>query len=118
VGAIVALILALVHVKFLAQFSAFCVVSIALLLFLYPLIKKVIKERIPQTKTMEESYIGNCFVMKEDITKNNLVKYKGVYWTMVANGQEGEIHKGDTVKVSGIEGNKLIIEKYYYNKTI
>ncbi|MCL2321334.1 MAG: NfeD family protein [Oscillospiraceae bacterium] len=118
VGAICALILALFGVRFLPQFIVFGVVSIVLLVFLYPLIRRVIKERIPQTKTMEESYIGNCFMIDGDITKNNLIKYKGVYWTMIANGQESDIQKGDTVKVTGIDGNKLIIEKYYYNKTI
>ncbi len=93
-------------------------ISIILFLFVYPVIRRAVKENIPKTKTMEESYVGNLFVMDEDISKNNLIKYKGIYWTMVPNEHEDEIKKGDTVKVIGIDGNKLIIEKYYYNKTI
>jgi len=118
VGSVVALVLALFGFSFLIQLSVFCIITAALFIFLYPIVRRAAQEKIPRTKTMEESYIGNCFVFNDDLKKGNLVKYKGIYWTMVPNGSENEIQKGDMVRVIGIDGNKLIIEKYYYNKTI
>lgn len=118
IGSIFALILALFGFGFLGQFIVFGIISMALLIFLYPVIRRAIREKIPKTNTMEENYIGDCFVMDNDIQKESLVKYKGIYWTMVANGSEDEILKGDTVRIVGIDGNKLMIEKYYYNNTI
>ncbi len=113
VGAIFALIVALFNVNFLTQFSVFGVVSIILMTFIYPIIKRTLKEKIPKTKTMEESYIGDCFTINEDILDSNLIKFKGIYWTMVS---KDKIYTGDEVKVVGIEGNKLIIEKLKNNK--
>ncbi|MGL5648162.1 MAG: NfeD family protein [Clostridium sp.] len=109
IGSIGALIGKALGIGTLGQIIIFCVISILLIVFLYPVVKKKLKESTKRVKTMEEEYIGKTYKAEETIEETGLVKISGVYWTGINKGEK--ILKGDEFKVIGIEGSKLKIEK-------
>ncbi|MGL5575529.1 MAG: NfeD family protein [Sarcina sp.] len=46
----------------------------------------------------------------QEFSNEALMKFEGIYWTFKNTGIES-IHKGDKVKITGILGNKLLVEK-------
>ncbi len=75
----------------------------------YPIVKKTIKKTVQKTLTMEEGYIGKEFTITKDIDEKASIKFQGIYWTVKNVGEP--LKKGDLAKVTGIEGNKLLITK-------
>lgn len=109
VGAIAAIIANLLGYSFLAQMLTFIFVSAMFTAVGYPLVKKTIKKTVTRTLTTEQGYIGRELTIEEDIVEKSNVKIDGIYWTVK---NEGEIiKKGDRAKITGIEGNKLLIKK-------
>ena len=109
IGAIIASILSLMNFSFTIQIITFIITSIVLMVICYPIIKRTIKKTVPTTSTMEEEYIGDEFIIKRDVESKATIKYNGIYWTV--KSVQGKIEKGSTVKIVGIEGNKLLIKK-------
>ncbi|MBU3158268.1 NfeD family protein [Clostridium frigoris] len=75
----------------------------------YPIVKKTISKTVKKTLTMEEGYVGKEFTLTKDVDEKGNIKFQGIYWTVKNDGEP--LKKGDLVRVTGIEGNKLLIAK-------
>lgn len=109
VGGIAAIIANLLNFGSTVQIITFIIVSALFTAVGYPLAKKTIKKTVPVTKTMEQGYIGRVIVVSDEVVDKALVKLDGIYWTVKNQGKP--IAKGDKVKITGIEGNKILINK-------
>ena len=109
IGAIAAIIAQMLNYSFLVQFIVFAVVSTLLVIICYPIVKKNIKKSVKPTPLREKTYIGKEIVVDEEMVKNNGVKVDGVYWNIKNTGYV--LKEGDRIKITGMEGNKLIIKK-------
>lgn len=108
-GALVAGIAALLNAALWLQITLFFVVSIALLIAMFPLVKKVMNPKI--TKTNVDSLVGSRGYVTQTIdnlTAVGQVKLGGMPWT--ARSQSGEIiPEGTLVEVKRIEGVKAFV---------
>ena len=108
-GALVAGIAALLHAAVGVQVVLFFVVSIGLLIAMFPLVKKVMNPKI--TKTNVDSVVGaQGYVTQaiDNIAAEGQVKLNGMFWTARSvNGQQ--IPAGTLVKVERIEGVKAFV---------
>ncbi len=108
-GALVAGIAALLSAAVWLQIVLFFVVSIALLLAMFPLVKKVMNPRI--TKTNVDSVVGARGYVTEtidNISATGQVKLGGMPWT--ARSESGQVIEKDTlVEVKRIEGVKVFV---------
>ncbi|KRQ86723.1 hypothetical protein ABG79_01475 [Caloramator mitchellensis] len=109
VGSIFAIISGMFGAAYAVQIIVFLIVSAATFGVSYPIIKRTIKQTVNKTLRMEEEYIGRELVADEDIADKALVKIEGIYWTV--KNLNGVIKKGDKIKIVGIEGNKILVEK-------
>ena len=106
-GAIVAIILSLFEVTVVWQIIAFLIVGVATVSIGYPWAKKKFKADVNQLPTMEQTYIGKVMVANEDMGETSKIKVSGIYWTAYNKGKV--IEKGQEYIITGIEGNKLIV---------
>lgn len=108
-GALVAGIVALLNGAVWLQVVLFLVVSVGLLIAMFPLVKKFMKPKIVNTNV--DSVIGSQGYVTEAIDNMDAVgqvKLGGMYWT--ARSASGEnIPKGTLVKVERIEGVKAFV---------
>ena len=109
IGALAALIINVFKLPILLQFVAFAVVSSLFFIFIFPKVRKNIKESHLGTNTMEQNHIGKAFILPKRIENTALMKYEGIFWTF--KSESGVIEEGERVKIIGIEGNKLLIIK-------
>jgi membrane protein implicated in regulation of membrane protease activity len=109
IGGMAALIAMTLNCSANVQWIVFILVSVVFMAVGYPLVKRTIKKTVPRTATMEEGYIGRELTVDEDVIEKAMVKIDGIYWTIKNQGTP--IKKGDRVKISGIEGNKMLVEK-------
>lgn len=109
VGGIGAIIAYTTGCSITVQIIVFCIVSSVCLAIGYPFMRRILKKTVTRTMTMEESYIGRTFVIKDDINDKGRTKFDGIYWT-VKNYDE-PVKKGDKVKITSIEGNAIVIKK-------
>lgn len=107
VGALVALILSLFGVNMTIQVVTFLVVGILTVALGYPWAKKKFKADQNKTLTMEQTYIGKEMIATEDMQESSKIKVSGIYWTAYNKGKE--IKKGEKFIITGIEGNKLVV---------
>lgn len=110
-GALAALIAALLHAGPLVQIIVFIVISAASFAVTRPLVKKFSTSKIQ--KTNADRCIGDTAVVTEEI--NNLeakgqVKVDGNIWTARSENND-IIPAGEKVTVMKIEGVKLIVKK-------
>lgn len=108
-GALVALILSLLHVELWIQVVAFFAVSCLLLAALRPIVKKYFTPRI--VKTNVDSIIGSTGLVTQTIDNvkaEGQVKLGAMYWT--ARSASGEpIAEGTLIRVERIEGVKAFV---------
>lgn len=109
VGGIAAIIALIFGSSTAIQIIVFIAVSAISMAIGYPMIKKTLKSTVPRTNTMEESYIGREIIVDEDVVEKASVKVDGIYWTIKNIGEP--VKKGDSVRVTSIDGNKLIVKK-------
>lgn len=109
VGAIAAMIADFVGIAFGVQVIIFLVINLITVSLGYPWAKKKFKKSVKRTPLMEETYIGRVMKAEDDIAERARVKVDGIYWTVQNTGEE--IKAGDSFKIMGIEGIKLIIKK-------
>lgn len=109
IGALGALIINILNLHVVLQFIIFAIISSLFFIFIFPRVRKNIKESHLGTKTMEQSYVGRTFVTPKTIEDTALIKYEGIFWTF--KSKSGVIEEGERVKIIGIEGNKLLIKK-------
>ena len=107
VGALVALILSLFGVNMTIQVVTFLVVGILTVALGYPWAKKKFKADQNKTLTMEQTYIGKEMIATEDMQESSKIKVSGIYWTAYNKGKK--IKKGEKFIITGIEGNKLVV---------
>jgi len=109
IGAIGAIIAIGLSASVVVQAIVFVAVSAVFMAIGYPIVKKTIKKTVKKTLTMEEGYIGRQFTLTKDIDVKAIIKFQGIYWTVKSEGEP--LKKGDLVRITGIEGNKLVIVK-------
>ncbi|MEL7656687.1 MAG: NfeD family protein [Bacillota bacterium] len=111
VGGVAACIIALIGGPLLLQVIVFLLVSIILLYFTRPLAEKRLK--IGHEKNNVDQMIGKTALVTEKIEPYHTgqVKLNGLVWTAVTKDNEDTLAKGDLVKIIGIEGVKLIVER-------
>lgn len=109
VGAIGAIIAEILNYPFTTQLMVFLVISVVLIVICYPIVKKNIKKYVKPTPLREETYVGKEIIVDEEMVKNNALRIDGVYWNIKDQGDT--LKKGDMVKVTALEGNRLIIKK-------
>ena len=111
-GALVAFVVALfLEELVLVQFIVFFTVSILLLVFTRPLLKKLLA--VKTSPTNYDRCIGKIAVVEEkidNISASGMVKIDGVEWT--ARSEDGSvIEKGTRVRIVKIEGVKVFVVK-------
>ena len=110
-GALTALIAALCGAEIWLQIILFFVVSIALLLCLRPLSKKLLKKK--KVATNAESNIGKTAVVTETIDNlrgTGAVKISGVEWS-ARSVDDSVLEKDAVVRILRIEGVKVCVER-------
>ena len=109
-GGIAAAITCVFTDNLLIQTLVFVIVSLAALLATRPLVKKVLKNK--QVPTNSDRLIGRVAIVTMDIvntTGEGQVNVDGKIWS--AKSYDGcEIKTGASVKITAIEGVKLVVE--------
>ena len=110
VGALGAMLFALLQVSFYAQVIVFVVLSIASMLLVRPIATRYLHGRIIPTNF--DRMVGKTAIVIEDITSEHWgqVKIQGGIWHAISK-DDNEIKKGEKVQVVTIEGVKLIVQK-------
>lgn len=109
VGALAAAVAALCGLGSMYQIIIFLIVSAIFTAIGYPIARKAIKSTVTKTKTTEQGYIGKEIIIDEEIMDKATIKIEGIYWTVKNQGEL--IKKGDKAIITGLEGNKILIEK-------
>ncbi len=109
ISALVSGVLGVFNVQIGVQIGVFFVLSVILLVFTMPFLKRYVeKEKIP---TNADSILGKEAIVTEDIDLilgKGQIKVNGTYWSAKA---EETILKGEKVKVKSIEGVKAVVIK-------
>ena len=111
VGALAALIAALVGAPLWLQVLWFVVVSVAALILTRPLARKYINARVKPTNA--DMLIGKDCVVTEEIDNlrgTGAVSVDGKIWTARMAAEDGRAAAGEVRRILRIEGVKLIVE--------
>ena len=109
VGALAAMIVALLGAELWLQILVFLTVSIVLLALLWPMVRKHLKPKLVATNA--DALVGRLCIVTEEIgpLEGGRVKLGDVTWS--ARVEAGEsIPAGSQVKILRIQGAKLIVE--------
>ena len=113
IGAVAAMVAAMLGASVWVQFAAFLVVAIIVLCLTRPLVKKVLK--VGHIHTNVDSVIGRIGAVTVDIAgpgEVGRVLVDGQDWSAVS--EDGSfIPKGEKVLVKSIEGVKLVVEPMF-----
>ena len=112
IGALAALIAALLNAPLWLQVVWFLAVSAATLVLTRPLAQRYVNSRVQPTNA--DALIGRDCVVTEDIDNlagTGAVKIGGKVWTARAEDENEKYAQGDVVKAVRIEGVKLIVKK-------
>lgn len=108
-GSLVALLVSLLGGAVWLQITLFLVVSVALLILLWPLVRKIITPKIEQTNV--DAVIGSTGLVTvaiDNVTAEGQVKLGAMYWT--ARSTSGEkIPEGTLIRADRIEGVKVYV---------
>lgn len=109
-GALSGLVLSLIGAHIIIQFACFVLVTLLLLFFTRPVVKKHLKVGI--NKTNVDSLIGMEGIVLDTIEKHQkgLVKVNGQKWSAIAFDSK-RIEKDVDVIVMAVEGVKLIVKR-------
>lgn len=110
IGSILALITSIFISNIFIQSVVFIISSSLLLLLTKPLIKKFVKD-IEVSPTNVYSIIGEKGIVVEAIdiiTSTGKVKVKGELWSVIS---DSDIEKNERIRVIGVDGVKLKVEK-------
>jgi len=112
IGALAALVVALVGGPLWLQVVWFLLVSVALLFLTRPLAKKYVNSRV--TPTNADMILGKECVVKEKVDNlqgTGAVSVSGKVWTARMDREEETAEKGEILHIKRIEGVKLIVSK-------
>ena len=110
IGALAAGLTALLTDALWVQLLVFALVTAVCLFFTRPLIKKLMKTN--NAKTNVNSMIGTVCVVCDPVGPEHhsgRVKIADVYWSAVSKTEQFAV--GEEVKIVGVEGNKLYVDK-------
>lgn len=111
-GALIALLLNIMHVPFIWQVVAFFVVTALLLYFTRPFAIKMLNSRTE--KTNYESVIGKVVRVEErvdNLSQTGRASVDGQEWTVRSVSDEEIYEVGELVKIINVEGVKLIVKR-------
>ena len=111
-GALVAFLAAALNMPLLVQVIAFLVVSILMLIFTRPIMTKHLNAKT--TKTNAESLVGEkarVLIPVNNLKSEGQVMVNGMEWTARSTKDEVTFVKDEMLRIVGISGVKLIIEK-------
>ena len=112
IGALAALIAALLNAPLWLQVVWFLAVSVATLVLTRPLAQRYVNSRVQPTNA--DALIGRDCVVTEDIDNlagTGAVKIGGKVWTARTEDENDRYAQGDVVRAVRIEGVKLIVKK-------
>ncbi|MFR8259869.1 MAG: NfeD family protein [Frisingicoccus sp.] len=112
VGALAAFLLAFVQVPLMIQIVVFIVVSVVMLVFTRPIMTKYLNKKT--TKTNAESLVGRkarVLIPINNLKSEGQVMVNGMEWTARSTKDEVTFQKDEMVRIAGISGVKLIVEK-------
>lgn len=112
-GALVAMILSLLHIPTGLQVTAFLLVTAVLLYFTRPFATKLINSK--REKTNYEGIVGKTIRIVErvdNIAQTGMAVVNGQEWTVRAENETEILEVGALAKVVNISGVKLIVKKY------
>lgn len=111
-GALAAFLMAALSLPLLVQIVVFLVVSVLLLIFTRPIMTKHLNAKT--TKTNAESLVGDkarVLIPVNNLKEEGQVMVNGMEWTARSTKDEVTFQKDEMVRIAGISGVKLIIEK-------
>lgn len=111
-SALVSLVISLFRLPIWLQAAVFLAMSLALMIFLKPFMKKVLKIRYSPTNA--DTVIGKTGTVIEkidNIAATGAVKADGKVWTARSDDDSVTIDEGALVRAVAIEGVKLICKK-------
>ena len=112
-GALVAMILSVLHIPAGLQIAAFLVVTAVLLYFTRPFAMKIINSK--RELTNSESLVGKVIRIAEDVNnieQTGMALVNGQEWTVRAANDNEVFTIGTLVTIVKISGVKLIVKKY------
>ena len=112
-GALVAMLLSLLHIPTGWQIAAFLLVTAILLYFTRPFAMKIINSK--REKTNYEGIIGKTIRIVErvdNIAQTGMAVVNGQEWTVRGANDDDILEAGTLAKVVNISGVKLIVKKY------
>ena len=112
VGALAAFLLALVQVPLMIQIVVFIVGAVVMLVFTRPIMTKYLNKKT--TKTNAESLVGRkarVLIPINNLKSEGQVMVNGMEWTARSTKDEVTFQKDEMVRIAGISGVKLIVEK-------
>lgn len=111
-GALVAFLMAVLNLPLLVQVIVFFVVSVLMLIFTRPIMTKYLNSKT--TKTNAESLVGGkarVLIPVNNLKSEGQVMVGGMEWTARSTKDEVTFQKDEMVRIVGINGVKLMIEK-------
>ena len=115
-GALVALLVSLIHAPIWLQVVLFLAVSLLLLIYTRPIAKKYFNRNV--TKTNVDSVIGKNAIVVEAIDNlqgKGRVTLAGQEWTARSVEENGMIPEGAIVEVEAVSGVKLMVREEKIN---
>ena len=111
-GALAAFLMAVLSLPLVVQVVVFFAVSIVLLIFTRPIMTKHLNAKT--TKTNAESLVGEkarVLIPVSNLKSEGQVMVGGMEWTARSTKDEVTFQKDEMVRIAGISGVKLIVEK-------
>ena len=111
-GALAAFLMAALSLPLMVQIVVFLMVSALLLIFTRPVMTKHLNAKT--TKTNAESLVGDkarVLIPVNNLKEEGQVMVNGMEWTARSTKDEVTFQKDEMVRLAGISGVKLIIEK-------
>ena len=112
IGAVVAMLAALIGANIWVQLVLFILVSMIVLIAVRPLAEKYLNKKV--TRTNIDAVIGKRLVAKTDIDSikgKGKVDYEGSTWLAATENEDEIISAGEEVVVVKVQGVKLIVKK-------
>ena len=112
-GALAAFLLAVLNLPMMVQVIVFLAVSILMLVFTRPIMTKHLNAKT--TKTNAESLVGGkarVLIPVNNLKSEGQVMVNGMEWTARSTQDEVTFQKDEMVRIAGIAGVKLMIEKF------
>lgn len=111
-GALAAFLLALLNLPLWVQITGFIVLSVVMLVFTRPVLTKYLNTKT--TKTNAEGLVGRTarvLIPINNLKSEGQVIINGMEWMARSTREEETFQKDEIVRVAGISGVKLIVER-------